>query len=178
MNWLSQEFKITYADRAMFPQFNSVISVTELCLTLWPHGLQHTRLPYPSSSPGVCSVSCLLSWWCHPTTSSSVTLFSCPQSFPASGSFPISQLLSSGGQRIEASALASVLPMNIQGWFPSGLTGLISLLSKGLARVFSSATIRKHQFFSAQSSLWRNTKEKGSFLNSPRFCWLQPLLGL
>ena len=91
----------------------------------------------------------------QPTTSSSVAPFSsCPQSFPASGSFPINQLFTSGGQSIGASALASVLPMNIQGWFPVGLTGLISLLSKGLSRVFSSTTIWKHYFFSAQPSLW------------------------
>ena len=84
MNWLSQKFKITYADRAMFPQFNSVISVTESCLTLWPHGLQHTRLLCPSSSPGICSISYLLSWWYHPTTSSSVTLnLLLPSIFPS-----------------------------------------------------------------------------------------------
>ena len=92
------------------------------------------RLPCPSLSPGVCSNSCPLSRWCHPTISSCVTLFSsCLQSFPASGSFPVSQLLASGGQSIETSASASVLPMNIQGWFPLGLTGLISLQSKGFS---------------------------------------------
>ena len=100
------------------------------------HVLQHTRLPCPSLSPGVCSNSCPLSQWCHPTISSSVAPFSsCPQSFPASGSFPISQLFASAGQSIGASALASVLPMNIQDWSPLGLTGLISLQSKGLSRV-------------------------------------------
>ena len=92
-----------------------------------------------------------LSWWCHPTISSSVVLVSsCPQSFPASGSFQMSQFFASGGQSIGASASVLVLPMNIQGWLPLGLTGLISLLSKGLSRVFSSTTICKHQFFSAQ----------------------------
>ena len=97
-----------------------------------PHGLKHSRLPCPSQSPGACSNSCPLSWWCHPTISSSVTPFSsCFQSFPASGSFPMSQLFTSGGQSVGASASASVLnSMNIQGWFPLGLTGLISLLSK------------------------------------------------
>ena len=96
--------------------------------------MQHARLPCPSSAPGACSNSCPLSWGCHPTISSSVVPFSsCPQSFPASGSFPTSWLFASGGQRIGASA--SVLPMNIQGWFPLGLTGLISLLFKGLSRV-------------------------------------------
>ena len=114
------------------------------------HGLQHTRLPCPSPSPGVCSNSCPLSKWCHPTVSSSVVPFSCPQSFPVSESFPMSQLFSSGDQNIGASASGSVLPMNIQGWFPLGLTGLISLQSKGLSRVFSSTLIRKHQFFGAQ----------------------------
>ena len=118
--------------------------------SLQPHGLQHARLPCPSLSPGVCSNSCPLNWWCHPTISSSVAHFSfCPQSFPASGLFPMSQLFASGGQSIGASvsASASVLPMNIQGWFPLGLTGSISLLSRGLSRVFFSTTIKKHQFF-------------------------------
>ena len=121
--------------------------------SLQPHGLQHTSLPCPSLSPGVCSDSCPLSQWCHPSISSSVVPFSsCPQSFPASGSFPVSQLFPSGGQSIGASASASVLPMNIQGWFPLGFSGLI-LQSKGLSRVFSSNTIQKHQFFEAQTSL-------------------------
>ena len=121
--------------------------------SLWPHGLQHTRLPCLSPSPGVSSNSCPLSRWCYPTISSSVVpFFSCLQSFPASGCFPMSQLFTSGGQSIRASASASVLLMNIQGWFPLGLTGLISLLSKGLLRVFSSTTIQKHQFFSTEHS--------------------------
>ena len=126
--------------------------------SLPPRGLQHTRLPCPSLSFRVCSNSCPLSWWCHPTISSSVALFSsCPQSFPALGSFPISQLLASDGQSIGGWASASALPVNIQGWFPLGLTGLISLLSKGLSSIFSNTTIRKHQFFSAQPSLWPNS---------------------
>ena len=105
--------------------------------SFWPHGLQCTRLSCPSPSPGICSDSCLLSQWCHPIISSSVTSFSsCPQSFPASRSLPMSRLFASGGQSIGASA--SILPMNIQCWFPLGLTGLISLQSKGLSRVFSS----------------------------------------
>ena len=95
--------------------------------SLHPHGLQHIRLPCPSPSTGVCSNSCPSSWWCHPVISSSVTHFSCPQSFPASGSFPVSRLFKSGGQSTGASASASVLPMNIQGWFAPGLTGLISV---------------------------------------------------
>ena len=115
---------------------------------LWPHGLQHTRLPCPSLSPRVCSNSCPLSWWCHPTIPSSAVPFSsCPQSFPASGSFPVSQLFASGGQTIQASASAPVLAMNIQDWFPLGLTALISLLSKRLSRVFSNSTVQKHQLF-------------------------------
>ena len=103
--------------------------------SLQPHGLQHTRLSCPSLSPGVCLNSYPLSWWCHPTISSSVTLFSsCPQSFPASWSFLMSWLFASGGQSIGASASPSVLPMNIQGGLPLGLTGWISLLFKGLSR--------------------------------------------
>ena len=96
-----------------------------------------------------CSNSCPSSWWCHPTISSSVPLFSCPQSFPTSGSFPVSQFFTSGGQRIEAAALPLVLSVNIQDWFPFGLTGLISLQSKGLSRAFSNTTVQKHQFFGA-----------------------------
>ena len=106
--------------------------------------------PFPPPSPGVYSNSCPLSWWCHPTISSSVTPFSCPLSFPASGSFPMSWLFTSDGQSLRASASASVFPMNIQGWFPLGLIGLIFLLSKGLSRVFSSIAVQKHQLVSVQ----------------------------
>ena len=120
--------------------------------SLRPHGLQHGRLPCPSPSPGACLNSCPLSQWCSLTISSSVVPFSCLQSFPASQSFLMSQLFASGGQSTEASALASVLPMNIQGWFPLGLTSLISLQSKGLSRVFSNTTVKKHQFFGTQLS--------------------------
>ena len=116
--------------------------------------LQHTRLPSPSLSPRICSHSSPLSQWCYLTIWSSVTLFSCLQSFPASWSFLVSWLFASGGQSIGASVSASVLPMNMQGWFPLGLTGLISLQSKGLSRVFSNTTVQRHQFFSALSSLW------------------------
>ena len=126
--------------------------------SLPPHGLQCTRLSCPSLSPTVFSNSCPLSQWCHPTISSSVVPFSsCPQSFPASGSFPMNWLLASGGLSIGASASAAVLPMNIQGWFPLGLTGRISLQSKGLSRVFSSTLVQKDQFFSTQLSLWSNS---------------------
>ena len=122
--------------------------------SLWPHGQQHVRPPHLSPTPGVYSNSCALSQGCHPTISSSVIPFSSHlQSFPASGSFPMSQLLESNGQRIGVSASTSVLPLNIQGWFLLEFTGLISLTSKGLLRVFSSTTIREYQFFSAQPSL-------------------------
>ena len=110
--------------------------------SLWPHGLQHGRLPYPSLSPKVCSDSCPLSQWCYLTISSSASPFSfCLQSLPAPGSFLVHQLFVSSGQGIGASASASVLPMNIQGWFPLGLTGLISFQSKELWRIFSSTAI-------------------------------------
>ena len=118
--------------------------------SLRPHGLQHSRPPCPSPTPRVYSKSCPLSRWWHPTISSSVFRFSHHQSFPASGSFPVSQFFTSGGQSIGASDSASVLPMNIQDWFPLGWTGWISLQSKGLSRVFSNTTVQKHQFFSAQ----------------------------
>ena len=121
--------------------------------TLWPHGLQHARPPCPSPTPRVYSNSYPLCQWCHPTISSSVVPFSCVQSFPASGSFPVSQFFASGGQSIGVSASASALPMNIQYWFPLGWTGWISLQSKGLSRVFSNTTVQKHQVFSAQLSL-------------------------
>ena len=117
--------------------------------SLWTHGLQHAGLPYPSPSPRVCSSSYPLSQWCYLTISSSVIPFSCLQSCPASGSF-LSQLFTSGGQNIGASASVSILPMNIQDWFPLWLTGLISLQSKGLPRVFFNTTVQKHQIFNAQ----------------------------
>ena len=122
--------------------------------SLQPHGLQHTMLPCPSPTPGACSNSCPLSQWCHPTISSSDIPFSSHlQSFPASGSFPVIQLFTWGGQSIGASGSASVLTVNNQGWFPLGWTGWISLQSKGLSRVFSNTTVQKHQFFRAQLSL-------------------------
>ena len=120
------------------------------------HGLQNGRIHCSSQTPGVCSNSCPVSWWCHPTISSSVAPFSsCFQSLSASGAFPVSQLFSSGSQCIGPSA--SVLPKTIQGWFHLGLAGLISLLSKGFSRVFSSTTVTKHQFFSVHPSLWSNS---------------------
>ena len=116
------------------------------------------------------SNSCLLSWWCHPTISSSVIPFSfCLQSFPASGSFPVSRFFTSGGQSIGVSASASVLPVNNKDWFPLGLTGLISLLSKGLSRFFSSITVLKHHFFGAQLSLWSNCQIHNYYWQSNSF---------
>ena len=125
--------------------------------SLWSHGLQHARPPCSSPTPGVYSNSRPSSWWCHPTISSSVVPFSsCLQSCPESGSFLVSQFFASGAQSTGASASASVLPMNIQDW-SLGWTGQISLLSKGLSRVFSNTTVQKHQFYSAQLSLWSNS---------------------
>ena len=119
-----------------------------MSVSFWYHGLQHTGLSCPSSPPRACSNSCTLRWWCPPSSSSSVDpFFSCLQSFPALGSFLMSQLFASGGQSTRASASASVLPMNIQDWFPLGWTGLISLQSKGISRVFSSTVVQKYQFF-------------------------------
>ena len=128
-------------------------SVAQSCLTLRPHGLQQARPPCPSPNPEIYPNSCPLSWWCQPTISSSVVPFSSHlQSFPASGSFQINHFFASCGQSIGVSASVSVLPVNIQDWFPLGLTGLI-LQFKGLSRVFSNTKVQKHQFFSAQLSL-------------------------
>ena len=142
-----------------FEKYQSVpFSRSVVSDSLPPHGLQHARLPCPLPSPGACSNSCPSSRWYHPTILTSVVPFSSwPQSFPASGSFLIIRLFTWGGQSIGASASASVLWMSIQGWFPLGLTSLISLQSKGLSRVFSNTTVQKHQFFSAQPSLWFNS---------------------
>ena len=133
--------------------------------SLWPHGLQHTRPPCPSPTPGVYPNSCLLSSWCHPTISSSVVpFFSCLQSFPASESFTMSWLFASDGQSIGASASISVLPMNTQDWSPLGWTGWISLQSKGLSRVFSSTTVQKHQFFSAEHGVGMHFSKQSHWL--------------
>ena len=119
--------------------------------SLQPHESQQARPPCPSPTPRVYSNSCPSSWWCHPAISSSIVPFSpCPQSLPASGSFPMNQLFTWGGQSIGVSASASVLPMNTQDWSPSGWTGWISLQSKGLSRVISNTTVQKHQLFSVQ----------------------------
>ena len=146
--------------RSMFSKLISSVqfSCSVMSISLWLHGLQYTRPPCPSPTPEVCSNSCPLSWWCHPTISSSVIPFSSRlQSFPAPGSFPVSQFFPSGGQSIRVSASTSVLSMNIQGWSPFEWTGWISVQSKGLSRVFSNTTVQKHQFFKTQPSLWSNT---------------------
>ena len=128
--------------------------------SLWTHGLQHSTLPYPSLFPLVCSNSCPLSQWCYLTILPSAAPFSFyPQSFPASGSFPMSQL-HIRWPKYRTSASVSVLLMNILGWFPLGLTGWISLQSKGLSRVFSNTIVQKHQFFGAQLSYPYMTTEK------------------
>ena len=165
LNWTDWHYKYL----SIF-HFNIKECPTFLCLTctnfvvvhsvvsdsLRPNGLSTPGFPL-SPSPSACSNSCSLSQWCHPTISSFVVHFSsCFQCFPASGSFLMSRLFTSGSQSIGASASTSVPPMNIQGWFPLGLAGLISLFSKGLSRILSSTTVWKYQFFSAQPSLWPN----------------------
>ena len=135
---LEKQHKTLIPERRMLLFSRQVVSDSSR-----PHGLQHARPPCPSPSPRVCPSSCPLNQWCHPTIWSSVTLFSFYlRSFPASGSFPVSQLFASGGQRTGVSASTSVLPKSIQGWFPLRLTGLISLLYKGLSRVFSSTQFK------------------------------------
>ena len=132
--------------------------------SLQPHEPQFARPPCPSLAPGVYSTPCPSSRWCHPTISSSVIPFSsCPQSFPASGFFQLSQLFASGGQSIAVLASTSVLPMNTQDWSPLEWTGWISLPSKGLSGVFSNTTVQKHQFFSAQISLYSNSHIHNDF---------------
>ena len=149
--------KICLHNNSLYYFYNLSVSIQFSCSvmsnSLQPHGLQHARFPCPSPTPRICSDSCALIQWCHPTISYSVVPFSSHlQSFPASGSFQMSQFFTSGGQSIGVSASASVLPMNTQDWFPSEWTGWISLQSKGLSRVFSNTTVQKHQFFGAQLS--------------------------
>ena len=141
--------------------------------SLRPHELQHARPPCLSPAPGIYSNSCPLSPWHPPTISSSVILFSsCLQSFPAPGSFPVTQFFASGGQTIGVSASASLPPVNIQGWYSLGWTGLISLLSKGLSRVFSNTAVQKHQFIGIQPSLWSNSHIHTWLLEKP-WLWLE-----
>ena len=150
-------------------QFSSVqFSHSVVSDSLRPHELQHARHPCSSPTPGVHSNLCPLSWWCHPPISSSVIPFSsCLQSFPASGSFPMSQLFAWGGQSTGVSVLASVLWKNIQDWSPLEWIGFISLQSKGLSRVFSNTTVQKHQFFSAQLSSQSNSHNHIWLLEKP-----------
>ena len=158
---------------AKWPQFSCLV----VSNSSWRHGLQHTRPPCPAPIPGVHPNLCPLSRWCHPTISSSVINFSsCPQSFPTSGSFQMSQLFTSGGRSIGVSASTSVLRMNTQDWSPLGWTGWISLQSKGLSRVFSNTTVQKHQSFSTQLSLYSNSHIHTWPLEKPQ-PWLdRPLL--
>ena len=156
MNWILEDFLSNHhwVIKSSCNVSSVQFSHTVMFGSFQPHILQHARPPCPAPTPRVYSDSCPLSRWCHPTISSSVISFSsCLQSFPASGSFQMSQFFASGGQSIGASGWASVLPMNIQDWFP----GWISLQSKGLSRVFSNTTVQKRQFFSAQLSLWSNS---------------------
>ena len=147
--------------RLILHQSVQLLSRVQLFATLWT-----ARLPCPSPTPGACSNSCPSSWWYHPTISPSVIPFSsCLQPFTASGSFPVSQFLASGSQSIGASA--SILPMNIQVWFPLGLTGYISLQSKGLSRVFSNAIVQKHRLFGTQLSLRSNSHMHTWLLEKP-----------
>ena len=165
--WISasNNFQSTNKIKVNINKFSSVQSV--LSNSLRPEGLQHARPTCPLPTPGVYSNSCPLSRWCHSIISSSVVPFSCLQSFPASWSFPVIQLFTSGGQSIRVSASALVLPKNIQDWFPLGLTGLTSLLSKGLSRVFSNTTVQKHQFFSSQLSSQSNSHIHTWLLKKP-----------
>ena len=178
LNYLSQRDHIKKAWKKKNPEnLNEWVSSVQFSRSvmsdsLQPHKSQHTRPPCPSPTPRVHPNPCPSSQWCHPTISSSIVPFSsCPQSFPASGSFQMSQLFASGGQSIGVSASTSVLPMNIQDWFPLWLTGLISLQSKGRSRVLSNTTVQKHQFFSAQLSLQSNSHIHTALLEKPQL-WL------
>ena len=164
--WTKKMWNYTYANTQTYMYISSVQSVVSN--SLWPHESQHTRPPCPSPTPGVYSNSRSSSWWCHPAISFSVIPFSsCPQSFPASGSFPMSQLFAWGGQSTGVSALASVLPMKTQEWPPLEWIGWISLQSKGLSRVFSNTTVQKHQFFGAQPSSQSNSHIHTWLLEKP-----------
>ena len=171
-------FFFKFSFKPAFSSFTFISSVqfshSVISDSVRPHELQHTRPPCPSPTPRVHPNPCPMSWWCHSTILSSVIPFSsCPQTFPASGSFLMSQFFASNGQSIRDSAL--VLSMNIQDWFPLGVTDLISLLSKGLSRVFSSITVQKHQFSCAQPSLWFNSQIHTRLLEKP-LLWLDTSL--
>ena len=154
MHWKTPQLHLIGESRELFSNIQAQFSHSVVSDSLWPHEPQHARPSCPSPTPGVYPNSCPLSQWCHLTIPSSVVPFpSCLQSFPTSGSFPMSQLFTSGGQNIRVSASVSFLPMNIQDWSPLGWTGWISLQSKGLSRVFSNTTVQKHLFLGAQLSL-------------------------
>ena len=160
----------------ILPRVVLVVQSPVVSSSFRPHGPQHARLPCPPLSLRICSVSCPLSQGCHPTISSSVVPFSsCPQSCQASVSFSNELVLCIRWPKYWTSGSVSVLPMNSQAWFPLGLTGLISLLSRGLSRVFSSATIWEHQFFSAQPSLWSNSHTCTWLQEKPQL-WLYKLV--
>ena len=168
--FISQPYKISTIITIVSGTNNLLLLLSHSVVSssLQTDGLKQAKLPCPSPSSGACSDSCPLSQWYHPTISSSVILFSsCLQSFSASGSFPTSHLLASGGQSTGGPAVASVLPVNIQVWLPLELTGLTSWQARGLSRVFSGTTIRKHQFFSTQSSLWSNSHIHTWLLEKP-----------
>ena len=167
----------THEERLNIANWSVQFSHSVVSDSLWPHKLQHARPPCPSPTPRVHPNSCPSSRWCYAAISSSVIPFSsCPQSLPASGSFPVSQLFAWGGHSIGVSASASVLPMNTQDWSPLGWTGWLSLQSRGLSRVFSNTTVQKHQFYGAQLSSQSNSHIHTWLLEKPQ-PWLDgPLL--
>ena len=165
--WSKIKAKGMVSRRILLTSSSVQFSHSVVCDSLWPHGLQHAGLSCPSPTPGACSNSCPWSQWCHSTISSSVVPFSaCLQSFPASGSFQMSQFFASGGQSNRIKVTASALPVNIQDWFPLGWTGWISLQSKGLSRAFSN-TFQNHQFLGVQLSLWSNSHIHTWLLEKP-----------
>ena len=160
----------------MVSQFVSLTTQVSSANFLQPHGQQHARLPCTSPTPGACSNSCPTSRWCHSFISTCLPFLLLPSIFPSIRVFLMSQFFTSGGQSIGVSALTTALPINIQDWFPLGWAGWISLLSKGLSRVFSNTTVQNHQFFSAQLSLWPNSHNYIWPLEKP-YLWLDgPLL--
>ena len=168
LHFIFLKYKLPVFTSKLSPYIFYCRSAVKSCPTLWLHELLLTMLLCPSLSSRVCSDSCPLSWWYYLTISSSATSFSlCLQTSPASESFPMSWPFKSGGQSITTSASASVLPKNIQSWFPLGLTGLISWQSKGLSNVFSSTTAQRHQFFGIQPSLWSNSHMHMWLLEKP-----------
>ena len=167
-SWIAFHSPLVFTTQKIAWEASSVqFSRSVVSDSLWPHESWQARPPCPSPTPRVHPNPCPSSWWCHPTISSSVVPFFCPQSFPASGSFQMSQLSASGGQSTGVSSSASVLPMNIQGWSLLGWTGLMSLQSKGLSRVFSNTIVQKHQLFSTQPSLRCNSHIHTWLLEKP-----------